>query len=120
MVVRSQTTRPKLAELRDHLHKLEQSRRQSEEVVQLRVKVNNVKSVLTLLSQMPNVTRMRIKELRNLDLPVRLKQLGCYGGLDNFIKQQVDGENERQISDLKSMLEVFDEKKYRQLLVRFY
>jgi hypothetical protein len=69
---------------------------------------------------MPNVTRMRIKELRNLDLPVRLKQLGCYGGLDNFIKQQVDGENERQISDLKSMLEVFDEKKYRQLLVRFY
>jgi len=59
--------------------------------VQLRVRVNNLKSLLALLLQMPDITRMRVKELRGLELPARVKELGCYGGLEQFIQQQVDG-----------------------------
>ncbi len=59
--------------------------------MQLRVRVNNLKSLLGMLSQMPDITRMRVKELRSLQLPARIKELGCYGALEPFIQQQVDG-----------------------------
>lgn len=120
VVVRSQATRPQLARLREHLRKLEQSRGQSEKVMQLRVRVNNIKSLLTLLVQMPDLNRLRVKELRGLQLPARIKDLNCYSGLSQFIQHQIDGENERQLSDLRSVLEVFDASRYWLLLVRFF
>lgn len=61
MVEQAHTTRPKLAILRQTLKRLEESRKKSEQVVGLRIKVGNLKNLVGLISQMPNLNKMRTR-----------------------------------------------------------
>jgi hypothetical protein len=90
MVTKSQTTRPRLALLRNHLKRLEGLRKQSEKAMQLRIRTNNLKGLLGLVSHLPRINQMRVKELRTLVIPSTIQQLRCYESLDLFIKQRID------------------------------
>ena len=61
-------TKPKVKELKETLQRLEMSRKKSQAIVNLRIKLNNLRSLGVYLEKMPNPNQMKLPQLKRISL----------------------------------------------------